>query len=362
MPAFLSQRSLDSRFRGNDRLRRATASEECHLPQSHAVRHSGPSVIPTHPSLPPTVIPTHLSFPRKRESTAPPSFPQSSSPTPLGDQESKAARPMPAFLSQRSLDSRFAEPRHRGNDGLRRATASVFTAPIRQIPARPPSPPTTIPAHPSFPPTTIPAHLSFPRKRESTAPPSFPWSSSPTPTGHQEPKAARPMPAFLSQRSRDSRFRGNDGFWGATASVIPAYPSLPPIRHPRLPTSPPSTIPAHLSFPPSTIPAHLSFPPTRHSRLPSGTVQATRQCPPTRHSRLPPFPFPIRHSRLPPFPPIRHPRPYPNRGHRRPPVIPAKAGIHCPYIIPPEPVPDPNRGPRTQGRPANAQPSHRKGP
>ena len=49
---------------------------------------------------------------------------------------------------------------------------------------------------PSLPPSVIPpsrrSHLpSFPRKRES--------------------KVVRPMPAFLSQRSLDSRFRGNDG-------------------------------------------------------------------------------------------------------------------------------------------------------
>ena len=70
-------------------------------------------------------------------------------------------------------------------------------------PSFPPSfPPSVVPAFrrsplpysrlPSFPP-----YLSFPRKRES--------------------KAVRPMPAFLSQRSLDSRFRGNDGWAGITA-------------------------------------------------------------------------------------------------------------------------------------------------
>ncbi len=162
---------------------------------------------------------------------------------------------MPAFLSQRSLDSRF-----RGNDRLRRATASV-------IPTHPPSPPTGHSRLPPFPPTC--------HSRENGNPLRLHHSNSQTPIGHQEPKAARPMPAFLSQRSLDSRFRWNDGFWGATASVFTAY------RHPH----------------PSVIP------------------------------------------------PYRHPHP---------PVIPVKTGIHCAYIIPPEPVPDPNRGPRTQGRPSNA--------
>ena len=66
------------------------------------------------------------------------------------------------------------------------------------IPARLPSfLPSVVPARlPSFPPSVIlpsrRSHLpSFPRKRES--------------------KVVRPMPAFLSQRSLDSRFRGNDG-------------------------------------------------------------------------------------------------------------------------------------------------------
>ena len=88
---------------------------------------------------------------------------------------------------------------------------------------------------PSFPPSVIPARLpSFlpsvvPRSRHPRLPsfplPSFPpsvvpalpvipafcYSGLPSFPRKRESKVVRPMPAFLSQRSLDSRFRGNDG-------------------------------------------------------------------------------------------------------------------------------------------------------
>ena len=131
------------------------------------------------------------------------------------------------------------------------------------------------------------------------------------------------MPAFPSQRSLDSRFRGNDRL-----VAEPRHPSLPPIRHsrvsvipafhhsrppviPALPSFPPTTIPALPSSPPTLIPAHLSFPPTATPHPPV--------IPAYHHSR---------------------PSVIPAYRHSRPPVIPAKAGIHCASIIPPELVPN----------------------
>ena len=288
MPPFPSQRSLDSRLRGNDGFWESWLSRECHLPQSHAYRHSRPPVIPAYHHSRPSVIPAYPSSPPIRHSRLPPSPPtrhsrengnplrlhHSNSPTPTGDQEPKALRPMPAFLSQRSLDSRF-----RGNDGFweswlsrechlsgshgirgnatfRRATPSAIPAhpsfpptghprlpplPRILIPAPPPSPPTGHPRLPPFPPTChsrLPTSPPTCHSRENGNPLRLHHSNSPTPTGDQESKAARPMPAFPSQRSLDSRFRGNDTFRRATASVISA-----------LPPSPPTAIPAHLSFP-----------------------------------------------------------------------------------------------------------------
>ena len=164
---------------------------------------------------------------------------------------------MPPFPSQRSLDSRF-----RGNDRLRRATASAGMPPSAE-PRSPSSPPTrhsrlsvtpayrhshppVIPAyrhprppviltHQSSPPSTIPPHLSFPRKRESTAPPSFPEARPRPRSGTRNPRPPGQCPPFPSQRSLDSRFRGNDGSWSSPPSTIPPRPVIP-----RLPPSPPT--------------------------------------------------------------------------------------------------------------------------
>ena len=124
------------------------------------------------------------------------------------------------------------------------------------------------------------------------------------------------MPAFLSQRSLDSRFRGNDRLSQShgirlyrpsaiPASVIPAY--RPPVIRP--PTR--TTIPALPSSPPTLIPAHPVIPAYHHPRPPV--------IPAYHHSR---------------------PSVIPAYRHSRPPVIPAKAGIHCASIIPPELVPN----------------------
>ncbi len=220
MPAFLSQRSLDSRFRGNDGFRGNDASRgndgfsgndasrgNATFPRATA------SDIPAYPSFPPTNHPRLPPFPptcHSRESGNPLRLhhsPRSSSPTPIGDQESKAIRPMPAFLSQRSLDSRF-----RGNDGFSGNDASRGNATFPRATA------SAIPAYPSFPhfhhsrlpplpPTVIPAHLSFPRKRESTAPPSFPPKLVPDPD------------------------------WGAGTQGQPSNAGLPVAKVPRFPLS-----------------------------------------------------------------------------------------------------------------------------
>ena len=150
------------------------------------------SVIPTFrhsqlPSFPPSVIPAFRRSRLTRHSCLP-SFPPSVIPARL-----------PSFLPSvvpRSRHSRLPS----------------FSPPV--IPAFRHSPysfpPTVIPTY-RFPPTVIPTY------RHSHLLPSFP-SIPPSRRSHlpsfprkRESKVVRPMPAFLSQRSLDSRFRGNDG-------------------------------------------------------------------------------------------------------------------------------------------------------
>ena len=90
------------------------------------------------------------------------------------------------------------------------------------------------------------------------------------------------MPAFLSQRPLDSRFRGNDELisheygrtrphaiaMGRESRAIPASPPSPPTRHSRLPSFPPPRRSRPPSCPPSVIPTHLSFPRKRESTAP----------------------------------------------------------------------------------------------
>ena len=283
MPAFLSQRSLDSRFRGNDGFWESWLSRECQLSQSHGIRHPRPSVIPAHQSFPPTRHSRESGNPLRLHHSR-----ESSSPTPIGDQESKAIRPRPAFLSQWSLDSRFrgndgfsGNDASRGNDGFWESWLSRECQLSQSHGIRHPRP-SVIPAHQSFPPTCHSREGGNPLRLHHS-----PRSSSPTPIGDQESKTIRPMPAFLSQWSLDSRFRGNDGFSGNDASRGNATFSRATA----------SAIPTHPPFPPTTIPAF-------------------------RHSH--------------------------------PPVIPAKAGIHCASIVPPELVPEPDREVAVQGCPSNA--------